>query len=80
MIFARMPTCRAGVRESLMIVFVAGYPEQDIFHPLARFFSIELAYIDQGVDNGCTDGRVVIPAEQEVLPTQRQRLMAFSIR
>ena len=59
--------------EGFTVVFIAGDTQQHILYPRAGIHAPRLAGVHQGVDDGRTDGGIVVPAEQEVLPAQGQR-------
>lgn len=60
------------------IVFFLRYPEQEVFHPLARVNTQGLAAIHKGEYDYRAHGSIVVAAEQEVRPSQGNCLMAFS--
>lgn len=55
------------------ITFVTRQARKDILQPSPGLYLRRFAAAEQGVDNGCAYGRIMIAGEQEVLAAQGQR-------
>ena len=74
------PPVRQELAQSVAVVFVARYLEQDILHPFSRVNAQRLATVHQGVDDGGAYGGIVVPAYRKFFLPRASGLIAFSTR